>query len=180
MPPTGNQPVRAASISSSRPDRISGIDSQMNARSDSDLVDPRVLPHRRQTPSGIASPQVTTAAAPASSSVLRQPLAQHLEHRLVARERLAEVEVQQDVLEIEAVLDVPRLVEAEAPPHGLDRLGGDGRVLGHLVEEVARRQLQQQERQQRDAEQQRNDLQQAPQNVGAHRCGVRLLAVVFT
>ena len=73
MPPTGNQPVRAASISSRSPERISGIDSQTNATSDSALSIHECWRTAAQTPSGIASPQVTTAAAPASSSVLPSP-----------------------------------------------------------------------------------------------------------
>ena len=157
MPPTGNQPVRAASISSSRPDSTSGIDSHTNASSDSALVDPRVLPHRRPHAERDREPQVTSAAAPASSSVLREARAQHREHRLVARERLAEVEVEEDVLEVERVLDVPRLVEAEAVAHRLDASPAEiGRVLRHLVEEVAGRELEQQEGERRDPEQQRD------------------------
>ena len=56
MPPTGNQPVRAASISSSRPDRISGIDSQINAISDRDLSIQEYCVDRRDMPSGTPAP----------------------------------------------------------------------------------------------------------------------------
>ena len=73
MPPTGNQPVRAASISSSRPERISGIDSQMNAMNDSVRSIHECCFTAASTPSGIASPHVTNAAAPASISVLVKP-----------------------------------------------------------------------------------------------------------
>ena len=73
MPPTGNHPVRAASMSSSSPDRISGTDSQRNASSDSVLSTHEYCRTAAHTPSGIASPQVTTIAAPASISVFTRP-----------------------------------------------------------------------------------------------------------
>jgi hypothetical protein len=73
MPPTGNHPVRAAIIRSSRPDRISGIDSQMNATSDSVLSIHEYCRTAAQMPSGSARPHVTTAAAMARMSVLPSP-----------------------------------------------------------------------------------------------------------
>ncbi len=75
MPPTGNQPVRAASMSSSRPERISGIDSQMNETSDSVRSTQVCCLAAASTPSGMASSQVTSAAATARISVLPSPSA---------------------------------------------------------------------------------------------------------
>src|SRR5688500_937745 len=83
-------------------------------------------------------------------------------------DRLSEVGIQTDVPEIDRVLHVPRLVETEAHAHRLDRLGGNARVLRHLIQEISRRQLQQEKRNQRNAEQQWECLQQPPQYVGAH------------
>jgi hypothetical protein len=65
-----------------------------------------------------------------------------------------EVEVEEDVLEPERVLHEPRLVEPELVPHRLDRVGRDGRVLGHLRQEVAGREVDEEEREQRDPHQQ--------------------------
>ena len=73
MPPTGNQPVRAASISSSSPERISGIDNQTNAISESARSIHECCFTAASTPSGTASPHVTSAAATASISVLVKP-----------------------------------------------------------------------------------------------------------
>ena len=92
------------------------------------------------------------AAAPASSSVLLKPSLEDGEHRLMARERLAEVEVQQDVPEIQAVLDVPRRSRPKFRAHRLDGRGRDGGVLRHLVQEVAGGELQQDEGQRRNPE----------------------------
>ena len=79
------------------------------------------------------------------------------------------VEVQRDVLEIQPVLDIPRLIEPEALPHGRDRVWRNRRVLRHLVEEIARRELQEQERQHRDADQERQRLQHPAEHVGSHQ-----------
>ena len=73
MPPTGNQPVRAANISRSRPERISGTDSQTKAMSESVRSIQEYWRTAAQMPSGSARPQVTIAAAPASSSVFPRP-----------------------------------------------------------------------------------------------------------
>ena len=131
-------------------------------------IDPRVLPHRRQHPERDGQPPGDERRRDGEQQRVGEPFAEHVEHRLMARERLAEVEVQDDVLQVEAVLHVPRLVEAEPHAHRLDRLGGDAGILRHLVQEVAGRELQQEKRDERDAEQQRDRLQQAPQDVGAH------------
>ena len=65
--------MRAAIISSSRAARISGIDSQMNAMNDSARSIHECCFTAASTPSGIASAQVTNAAAPASISVFVNP-----------------------------------------------------------------------------------------------------------
>jgi hypothetical protein len=76
--------------------------------------------------------------------------------------------MQEDVLEIEPVLDVPGPVEAESTAHRIDRLGGDAWVLRHLVQKITGRQLEQQEGQCRDSEQERDDLEQSPRDVRPH------------
>jgi hypothetical protein len=87
-------------------------------------------------------------------------LAQHHEHRLVARQRFPEIEVKREISEVEQVLPVPRLVQTEAMPHRFQRGCVDARVLTHERDEVARRQLHQQKRQRRNAEQYRDALKQ--------------------
>ena len=152
MPPTGNHPVRAASISSSRPERISGTDSQTKAMSDSILSTHEYCRTAAQMPSGTASPQVTTAAAPASISVLPSPSLMTVNTGWWRENDSPKSKCSRMFFEIQAVLDVPRPVEAEVPAHRLDGRRRDGRVLRHLIEEVARRELQQHESQRRDPE----------------------------
>jgi hypothetical protein len=60
-------------MSSRRPDRISGTDSQMKASIDSVLSIQENCRTAAITPSGMASPQVMSAAAPANRSVLPSP-----------------------------------------------------------------------------------------------------------
>ena len=167
--------MRAAIINSSSAARISGIDSQMKATKRQRAVDPRVLPHGGEHAERNRERPRDERGRTGQHQRVGEAVAQHVEHRLVARKRLPEVEMEDDVPEIDRVLDVPRLVEAEAHAHRLDRLGGNARVLRHLIEEISRRELQQEKRHQRDAEQQRDRLQQPPQHVGAHG-GVSALA----
>jgi hypothetical protein len=72
------------------------------------------------TPSGIASAHVTTAAALASSSVFARPVRSTVNTAGGAR-TTREVEVEEDVLEVQQVLHPPRLVEAEAVAHRVER-----------------------------------------------------------
>jgi hypothetical protein len=109
-----------------------------------------------------------------------EALAQHHEHRLVPRERLAEVEMEQHVLEVHAVLHPPRLIEPEAAPHRIEHLGEMAGILGELVEEVAGRELQQQERQRGDPEQQRQDLQTSAAARRSASAALVLRAACFT
>ena len=73
MPPTGNHPVRAANSSSSSPESTSGTESHTNAPNDSTRSTHVCCRTAAHTPSGIASPQVTSAAATASTSVFATP-----------------------------------------------------------------------------------------------------------
>ena len=73
MPPTGNQPVFAATNSSTRPDSTSGTDSQTHATSERPRSTQLCCRTADHTPSGIASPNVTSAAEQASSSVFSSP-----------------------------------------------------------------------------------------------------------
>ena len=74
MPPAGNQPVRAASMSSSRPESTSGVDSQTNAPSERTRSIHVCWRAAASAPSGTARPHVTSIAADASNSVLSSPV----------------------------------------------------------------------------------------------------------
>jgi hypothetical protein len=141
MPPTGNQP-RARGHHQQQQGRQNLRYRQPDERDEREgAIDPRVLLHRGEHAERHRQAPRHQCSGRGQQKRVGKPFAQDIEYRLVARKRLAEVEMQHHVLQVHPILHVPRLVEAEPDAHGLDGLGGDPGILRHLVEEVAGREL---------------------------------------
>ena len=119
-------------------------------------------------PAGMPITSANTIAHSRELDGRRKQREELLQHRLLRDHRLAEVAVQH-AADVDAVLHEHRAVEPVFLEQLRVALGVDAALAGHRLDRVARHQADQEEREQRHADERRDDETQPGQQEAEHR-----------